>query len=404
MSSEQIPTEPIPSEPIPTEPIPTEPIPTEQWPAWLPIRDDLRGERAYGAPQLDVAVRLNTNENPFSLPAIVVEDIQREISAVAANLNRYPDRDATALREALTGYLGSQGASGITPENVWAANGSNEIIQQLFMAFGGRDRRAIGFLPSYSMHANIARSTQTVWVDGTRASSFSLTAESIVQQAQNSSADLVFLTSPNNPTGTSLDSNIIATVAAALPETLIIVDEAYGEFLRDPRQTALALLSKMHNVVVSRTMSKAFGLAGARLGYLAADTSVVKAIQLVRLPYHLGSHTQAIALVALRHAPLLLQNVERIKGERNRIVLELEQMGLLPEASDANFVLFGGLHDSGEIWAELVARGVLIRDVGLAGMLRVTAGTTEETTIFLDSLKTILGAHGSTVPQDESKG
>ena len=282
------------SEPIPSEPISSEPIPSEQWPAWLPIRDDLRGEHAYGAPQLDVAVRLNTNENPFSLPEVVVEDIQREISAVAANLNRYPDRDATALREALTGYLGSQGASGITPENVWAANGSNEIIQQLFMAFGGRDRRAIGFLPSYSMHANIARSTQTVWVDGTRGSRFSLTAESIVQQAQNSSADLVFLTSPNNPTGTSLDSNIIATVAAALPEALIIVDEAYGEFLRDPRQTALALLSKMQNVVVSRTMSKAFGLAGARVGYLAADISVVKAIQLVRLPYHLGSHTQAI--------------------------------------------------------------------------------------------------------------
>ena len=384
--------------------IPSEPIPSEQWPAWLPIRDDLRGERAYGAPQLDVAVRLNTNENPFSLPQVVVEDIQREISAVAANLNRYPDRDAIALREALTGYLGSQGASGITSENVWAANGSNEIIQQLFMTFGGRDRTAIGFLPSYSMHANIARSTQTVWVDGTRGSTFSLTAESIVQQAQNSSADLVFLTSPNNPTGTSLDSNIIATVATALPEALIIVDEAYGEFLREPRETALALLSKMHNVVVSRTMSKAFGLAGARVGYLAADTSVVKAIQLVRLPYHLGSHTQSIALVALRHAPLLLQNVERIKGERNRIVSELEQMGLLPEASDANFVLFGGLHDSRKTWEELVARGVLIRDVGLAGMLRVTAGTTEETTIFLDSLKAILGAYGSTVSQDESKG
>ena len=199
-----------------SEQTPPEQIPSEEWPAWLPIRDDLRGEHAYGAPQLDVAVRLNTNENPFSLPAVVVEDIQREISAVAANLNRYPDRDATALREALTGYLGSQGASGITPDNVWAANGSNEIIQQLFMAFGGRDRTAIGFLPSYSMHENIARSTQTSWVDGVRGSNFSLTAESIVQQAQNSSADLVFLTSPNNPTGTSLDSNMLQRLCQKL--------------------------------------------------------------------------------------------------------------------------------------------------------------------------------------------
>lgn len=373
------------------------------WPDWLPVRDDLRGERPYGAPQLNVTVRLNTNENPYALPDVVVADIQREISQVAIGLNRYPDRDAIELRGALATYLISQGAPTLTVGQVWAANGSNEIIQQIFMAFGGNDRRAIGFVPSYSMHSNIARSTQTAWIDGSRGPGFSLTADSIATQATDASADLVFLTSPNNPTGTSLDPEIISAVAAAMPSALIVVDEAYGEFSRDKSKSALALLSRAHNVVVSRTMSKAFGLAGARVGYLIGDESVVDAIQLVRLPYHLGAHTQSIALVALRHASLLLENVERIKEQRNRLVLELTVMGLSPESSDANFVLFGGLEDAGKVWKDLVARGVLIRDVGLAGMLRVTAGTAEETTIFLDSLQAILNANSANT-NSESKG
>lgn len=373
------------------------------WPDWLPVRDDLRGERPYGAPQLDVTVRLNTNENPYALPDVVVADVQREISQVAIGLNRYPDRDAIELRGALATYLTSQGAPTLSVGQVWTANGSNEIIQQIFMAFGGNDRRAIGFVPSYSMHSNIARSTQTAWTDGVRSPDYSLTADSIVTQATNVSAHLVFLTSPNNPTGTSLDPKIISVVAAAMPSALIVVDEAYGEFLRDGSKSALALLSRVNNVVVSRTMSKAFGLAGARVGYLVGDESVVDAIQLVRLPYHLGAHTQSIALVALRHASLLLENVERIKEQRNRIVSELTVMGLSPEPSDANFVLFGGLGDAGKVWKDLVARGVLIRDVGLAGMLRVTAGTAEETTIFLDSLKAILKANSANT-NSESKG
>ena len=373
------------------------------WPDWLPVRDDLRGESPYGAPQLDVTVRLNTNENPYSLPDVVVAEVEREISKVAIGLNRYPDRDAIELRGALATYLASQGAAALSVGQVWAANGSNEIIQQIFMAFGGNDRRAIGFVPSYSMHSNIARSTQTAWIDGARGPGFSLTAASIVTQATDASAHMVFLTSPNNPTGTSLDLKIISDVAAALPNTLIVIDEAYGEFLRDKSQSALALLSRAKNVVVSRTMSKAFGLAGARVGYLVGDESVVDAIQLVRLPYHLGAHTQSIALVALRHASLLLENVERIKEQRNRLVSELTVMGLFPESSDANFVLFGGLQDAGKVWKDLVARGVLIRDMGLAGMLRVTAGTAEETTIFLDSLRAILKANTANT-NSESKG
>lgn len=374
------------------------------WPQWLPIRDDLRDAHPYGAPQIDVAVRLNTNENPYALPDVVVNEIHHEISRIAMDLNRYPDRDAVELRASLAAYLATQGAPGLTVNQVWAANGSNEIIQQLFMAFGGRNRSAIGFVPSYSMHSNIARSTQTAWVDGERGSGFSLSAESIVAQATRASANLIFLTSPNNPTGTSLDPTIIQVVAAAMPSALIVVDEAYGEFLRERAKSALGLLSQAKNVVVSRTMSKAFGLAGARVGYLVADDSVVSAIQLVRLPYHLGAHTQSIALVALRHAPLLLENVERIKEQRDRIVAELTAMGLVPEPSDANFVLFGGLSDGAKVWSALVERGVLVRDVGLAGMLRVTAGTLEETTIFLDSLRAIINDKSANATNSESKG
>lgn len=374
------------------------------WPQWLPVRDDLRDQHPYGAPQLEVAVRLNTNENPYALPGAVVDEIQREMSRIAIDLNRYPDRDALELRASLAAYLTSQGAPPLTVGQVWAANGSNEIIQQLFMAFGGHNRCAIGFVPSYSMHSNIARSTQTTWVDGERGPGFSLSAQSIVAQATQASANLVFLTSPNNPTGTSLDPTIVLTVATALPSALIVVDEAYGEFLRDRSKSALGLVSQVKNLVVSRTMSKAFGLAGARVGYLVADESVVDAIHLVRLPYHLGAHTQSIALVALRHAPLLLENVERIKEQRDRIVAELTEMGLAPEPSDANFVLFGGLADSAKVWSDLVERDVLVRDVGLAGMLRVTAGTPEETTIFLDSLRAIINAKSANVANSESKG
>ncbi|MEI7944290.1 MAG: histidinol-phosphate transaminase [Actinomycetes bacterium] len=374
------------------------------WPQWLPVRDDLRDQHPYGAPQLDVTVRLNTNENPYALPGAVVDEIQHEMSRIASDLNRYPDRDALELRASLAAYLTSQGAPALTVGQVWAANGSNEIIQQIFMAFGGRDRCAIGFVPSYSMHSNIARSTQTTWIDGERGPGFSLNAEFIVAQATQASANLVFLTSPNNPTGTSLDPTIVLAVATALPSALIVVDEAYGEFLRDRSKSALGLVSQVKNLVVSRTMSKAFGLAGARVGYLVADEAVVDAIQLVRLPYHLGAHTQSIALVALRHAPLLLENVERIKEQRDRIVAELTAMGLAPEPSDANFVLFGGLADAAKVWSDLVERDVLVRDVGLAGMLRVTAGTQEETTIFLDSLRAIINDKSANVTNSESKG
>jgi histidinol-phosphate aminotransferase len=349
----------------------------------LPIRDDLRGLSPYGAPQLDVPVRLNTNENSYPVPDDVVEAIGTALQAELRDLNRYPDRDAVALRAALAGYLGH----GLTTAHVWAANGSNEVQQQLLQAFAGPGRVALGFTPAYSMHPLLAVGTGTTWVDGYRAADFGLSAAYAVEQIRTHAPDLVLLCSPNNPTGTALDPAVITAVLDAAPG-MVVVDEAYAEFARPGTPSALEVLPGHPRLVVTRTMSKAFGFAGGRLGYLAADPAVVDAVQLVRLPYHLSSLTQAAARAALAHRAALLGTVEAIKAERDRIVTDLRAAGLTVAESDANFVLFqvpGG--DQKAAWRTLLDRGVLVRDVGLAGWLRVTAGTTEETDAFLTAMK-----------------
>ena len=353
------------------------------WPDWLPLRDELRSEVAYGAPQIDVPIRLNTNENPFPLSSDISKAIAKRMLEVIPNLNRYPDRDAVELREKLATYINRNGTS-FTWENVWAANGSNEIIQQIFQAFGGSSRKAIGFTPSYSMHPIIARTTQTPWIAGFRNSKFEVSSAS--QQIKESGAEIIFLTSPNNPTGTTTSRNEIEQIAAEFPSKLVVVDEAYAEFLRTPSESAINSVGNFKNVIVIRTMSKAFGLAGARVGYLVAHPKIVQALMLVRLPYHLGAHTQEIAKACLEHSEELLLNIEVLKQQRERIISELTKLGLAPFRSDANFVLFGGLDDARAAWNFLLNRGVLIRDVGLDGMLRVTAGTPEETTIFLEAI------------------
>ena len=353
------------------------------WPDWLPLRDELRSEVAYGAPQIDVPIRLNTNENPFPLSPEISKAIARRILEIIPNLNRYPDRDAVELREKLATYVNHSGTS-FTWENVWAANGSNEIIQQIFQAFGGSSRMAIGFTPSYSMHPIIARTTQTSWIAGFRNSKFEVSSAS--QQIKDSGAEIIFLTSPNNPTGTTTSRNEIEQIAAEFPSKLVVVDEAYAEFLRTPSESAIKSVGNFKNVIVIRTMSKAFGLAGARVGYLVAHPKIVQALMLVRLPYHLGAHTQEIAKACLENSEELLLNIEVLKQQRERIISELTKLGLAPFPSDANFVLFGGLDDARAAWNFLLNRGVLIRDVGLDGMLRVTAGTPEETTIFLEAI------------------
>ncbi|BCJ45457.1 histidinol-phosphate aminotransferase [Actinoplanes ianthinogenes] len=351
----------------------------------LPIRDDLRGKSPYGAPQLDVPVLLNTNENSYPVPDDVVEAIGKAVQAELRDLNRYPDRDVVALRTELASYLGH----GLTAANVWAANGSNEVQQQLLQAFGGPGRSALGFGPSYSMHPLLAQGTGTQWIGALRDPDFGLDPAKAVAEIERHDPDLVFLCSPNNPTGTALDPAVVDAVLAAA-RGMVIVDEAYTEFARAGTASALTLLPGHPRLVVSRTMSKAFGFAGGRLGYLAADPAVVDAVQLVRLPYHLSAISQAAARAAVVHRASLLATVEAIKEQRDRIVATLRSRGVRVADSDANFVLFATGGDQKAAWQQFLDRGVLIRDVGLAGWLRVTAGTESETSAFLDAAEEIL--------------
>ncbi|GLY01911.1 MULTISPECIES: histidinol-phosphate transaminase [Actinoplanes] len=351
----------------------------------LPIRDDLRGKTPYGAPQLDVAVRLNTNENSYPVPEDVVEAIGKAVQAELRDLNRYPDRDAIALRTELAAYLGH----GLTTANVWAANGSNEVQQQLLQCFGGPGRTALGFGPSYSMHPLLAAGTGTTWIGALRDPDFGLSPEDAVAEIERHDPDLVFVCSPNNPTGTALDPAVIDAILGAA-RGMVVVDEAYTEFARPGTPSALTLLAGHPRLVVSRTMSKAFGFAGGRLGYLAADPAVVDAVQLVRLPYHLSAITQAAARAAVVHRESLLATVDAIKEQRDRIVSVLTSRGVKVAASDANFVLFAVSKDQKADWQAFLDRGVLIRDVGLPGWLRVTAGTEAETTAFLNAAEEIL--------------
>jgi len=351
----------------------------------LPLRDDLRGRTPYGAPQLDVPVRLNTNESSYDVPEAVALEIVQAVAREVRHLNRYPDREFTALREDLAAYLGH----GLTEQQIWAGNGSNEVLQHVLQAFGGPGRLALGFTPAYSMHPIITRGTGTQWLDGRRGTAdaaFDLAADDVAAQVRACDPDVIFLCSPNNPTGTALGLDVVEAAYQASDRAVVVVDEAYAEFARPGTASALSLLPGRRRLVVTRTMSKAFALAGARLGYLAADAAVSDALRLVRLPYHLSSLTQAAARAALRHTSELLSTVDAIKGQRDRIVAELPALGLDPVPSDANFVLFGGLDDADATWQGLLGLGVLVRDVGIDHHLRVTAGTPDETTAFLSAL------------------
>jgi len=356
----------------------------------LPLRSNLRGITPYGAPQLDVPILLNVNENTHGVPADVTAAITAAVAEAATGLNRYPDREFTELRKALAEYLGH----GLDEANVWAANGSNEVLQQILQAFGGPGRTALGFPPTYSMYPLLASGTDTGYIKGEREDGYGLSADSAARQVRELKPNIVFLCSPNNPTGTGLGLDVVEAVyeAGAGSQAIVIVDEAYHEFAHDGTPSALTLLPGRERLIVSRTMSKAFALAGARLGYMAAAPEVTDALRLVRLPYHLSAITQATALAALQHREALMADVEDIKKQRDRIVSELTRMGLKPAASDSNYVFFGGLENPHQVWQELLDAGVLIRDVGIPGHLRVTAGTETETTAFLTSLESILAS------------
>ena len=350
----------------------------------LPIRDDLRGMIPYGAPRAPLPVALNVNENTHPVPDEVAGDILDAVARALRDINRYPDREFTALRESFAAYLGE----GLQREQIWAANGSNEVLQHILQAFGGPGRTAFGFAPTYSMYPLLTRATGAAWVAGTREPDHSLSAESAAAQVAEADPDVIFLCAPNNPTGTPLPLEVVTAVYEA-SRGIVIVDEAYQEFAPRDSPSAVTLLPGRERLVVSRTMSKAFAFAGARVGYLAADPAFIDALRLVRLPYHLSALTQAAATAALAHASTMLRMVDDIVGQRDRISATLEALGYRPYESWSNFVLFGGVDDPSETWRRLYSRGVLIRDVGIPHHLRVTAGTEAETTAFLDALASI---------------
>ena len=347
----------------------------------LPLREALIGKSPYGAPQLTVPVQLNTNENPHPPTQALIDDVAESVRIAAAQLHRYPDRDADDLRADLARYLTGQTGFAVDTANVWAANGSNEILQQLLQAFGGPDRTALGFVPSYSMHPIISSGTQTEWIPAQRRADFSLDVDYAVQAIEERKPDVVFVTSPNNPTGHSIDEADLRRILDAAPG-IVVVDEACAEF--SSAASAIGLIERYPSkIVVSRTMSKAFALAGGRLGYLVAAPAVIDAMLLVRLPYHLSVVTQAAARAALRHADDTLASVAALSAERDRVAETLVAQGYDVVPSDANFLLFGRFSDAAATWQRYLDDGVLIRDVGIPGYLRVTIGLAHENDRFL---------------------
>ncbi|QPZ37131.1 histidinol-phosphate transaminase [Paramicrobacterium chengjingii] len=347
----------------------------------LPLRDDLRGRSPYGAPQAPVPVALNVNENTHGIPEVVAHDIVGSVAASIMGLNRYPDREFSELRRDFAAYLGH----GLREENIWAANGSNEVLQQILLAFGGPGRTFLGFTPTYSMYPLLATGTSTRWIGRNRQDDFELSADYVSRVIGEESPDIVVLCSPNNPTGTPLTLDTVRAAYEASPG-IVIVDEAYAEFSDPGTPSALELLPGRSRLIVSRTMSKAFAFAGARVGYLAADPAIADALRLVRLPYHLSALTQAAARAALRHSDAMLAVVDDIRTQRNRISRQLAALGYRPYRSGSNFVFFGGVDDTHATFRRLFDRGILIRDVGIDGHMRVTAGTETETTAFLDAM------------------
>ena len=359
------------------------------WPTWLPLRDSLRPMSPYGAPQVPARASLNTNENPYSPSPAVQKAIADAVAHVASDLNRYPDRDANVLRTKLADYINEQSGTKFSADNVWAANGSNEIIQSIFLAFA--QGPVLGFTPSYSMHPLIAKVTGSQWIDGKRNIDFSLNAAEAVSEIQKHKPTLTFITTPNNPTGGAVSIETIQMLADAAKSVggLLVVDEAYAEFSQEI--SAVTLISNSPHVVVIRTMSKAFAFAGARVGYLVSDVSVKDAMMIVRLPYHLSALTQAAAQVAIDHRAELLGGVSTLIKARAHVVQALHDMGLTTIPSSANFVLFTGFkQDAPQLWAAMLEKGVLIRDVGLSGYLRVTIGNEAENNLFISTLKELI--------------
>lgn len=365
----------------------------------LPLRDDLAGLEPYGAPQLDVAHPLNVNENPYPPPPQVAEAITNAVAQAIPGVNRYPDRDFPGLRADLAAFLETEShVSGLTSANLWAANGSNEVMLHLFQAFGGPGRTALGFAPTYSMYPEYARDTFTTWIVGEREGDFTLDPGKVSALVYRERPALILLASPNNPTGTALPLEVIDAIAMNARgsgpgggPSVVVVDEAYAEFRREGTPSALELLDTHPHLAVSRTMSKAFAFAGVRLGYLAAAPELIDALRIVRLPYHLSAVTQAVARAALAHSGDLLAQVNCLREERDGLASWLNEHGFPAAASDANFILFGEFDDRHAVWQGLLDRGVLIRETGPTKYLRVSIGTPEQNDAFKNALLEVTG-------------
>ena len=361
-----------------------------------PLRADLAGEVPYGAPQLNVDVRLNVNENPFAPPASVVDAVTASVQRIMSEANRYPDRDFIDLRTDLAAYLSEESGVHLGAEQLWAANGSNEVMAHVMAAFGGPGRTALTFPPTYSMYPEYARESFTTLMNVPRRSDFTIDVPAAVTAITRDQPSIVLVASPNNPTGTAIGLADIAKLASVCLQSnaVLVVDEAYAEFRRSGVPSALELLSEYPNVIVTRTMSKAFAMAGVRLGYAAAHPSVIDALRIVRLPYHLSSVTQAVARAAIAHAGDLQADLETLREERDALVMDLTARGLRVAPSDANFAFFGVFVDRQAIWQGLVDRGVLIRETGPEGWLRVSVGTPEENARFITALDEVLADLG----------
>ncbi|WCC80844.1 histidinol-phosphate transaminase [Cutibacterium equinum] len=351
----------------------------------LPLRPELVGQEPYGAPQLDVPVRLNVNENPYPPSEAVRKEMAKAVANAAKELNRYPDREATALREDLAKYIGFS----VSSDQIWPANGSNEVMTHILQAFGGPGRTLLTFTPTYSMYPEYARNTHTDYVTRARNASFSLTTDEILDAIDEVKPDIILLDSPNNPTGTTIPVAVIDEVCAA-SDAIIVVDEAYQEFTDAPEDSAIALLAKHGRLVVVRTLSKAFALAGGRLGYAVAAPAVVDALRIVRLPYHLSEVSQVVSRVAVAHAPEMLARVDELRETRANLEDWLRGHGLDVVSSQANFILFGRFADRHAVFEALLDHGVLVREVGPTGYLRVCAGTPRQTDAFRAALLDVL--------------
>lgn len=360
----------------------------------LPLREDLHGLRPYGAPQLSVPVCLNVNENPYAPSQAVIDDIAASVAQAASTLNRYPDRDFGELRAALAGYLKVESGVDVDPGHVWAANGSNEVMLHILQAFGGPGRTVMSFAPTYSMYHEYARDTNTQWIQGQRNGDFTLNVAQAIEAMRQHRPAVVLLASPNNPTGTALPLDEVREILQAArntgpmvttetgeqvqASTIVVIDEAYAEFRRAGTDSALTLLADNEHLIVSRTMSKAFAMAGLRLGYMVSSVAIRDQIMLVRLPYHLSAVTQAAALAALRHAPELMEQIAHLRDLRDDFAVWLSEQGYEVTPSDANFVLFGGIDNRDAVFQALLDRGILIRVVGPDGYLRASIGTDDE--------------------------